>query len=58
MTTRLDEPATGRQLHAIALLCMKHRIQELLEERKMTKGQAGKLIREFDQRKEVKYAAS
>ncbi len=45
MTTRLDEPATGRQLHTIALLCMKLRITELLEERAMTKGQAGKLIR-------------
>ena len=45
MTTRLDEPATGRQLHTIALLCMKHRIKELLEERAVTKGQAGKLIR-------------
>ena len=45
MTTRLDEPATGRQLHIIALLCMKLRIKELLEEKAMTKGEAGKLIR-------------
>jgi hypothetical protein len=45
MTTRLDEPATDRQLHTIALLCMKLRIKELLEEKPMTKGQAGKLIR-------------
>jgi hypothetical protein len=45
MPTRLDEPATGRQLHTITLLCMRLRIKEPLEERAMTKGQAGKLIR-------------
>jgi DNA-binding MarR family transcriptional regulator len=45
LLNKLDEPATGRQLHIIALLCMKLRIKELLEERAMTKGQAGKLIR-------------
>jgi hypothetical protein len=45
MTTRLDEPATGRQLHTIALLCMKLRIRDPLEEGKMTKGEAGKLVR-------------
>jgi hypothetical protein len=47
MATRLDEPATGRQLHTITLLCMKLRIRELLEEKQMTKGQAGKLVRKL-----------
>ena len=50
MTARLDEPATGRQLHTIALLCMKLRIKELLEERAMTKSQADKLIRRLASR--------
>jgi len=45
MESRLDEPATGRQLHIVALLCIKHRIREPIEERPMTKGEAGKLIR-------------
>lgn len=45
MTTKLDEPATGKQLRAVALLCLKHNIKEYLEDRPMTKGEAGRLIR-------------
>ena len=45
MVTGFDEPATGRQLHTIALLCMKHKIKEPVEERGLTKGEAGRLIR-------------
>jgi len=45
MSTRLDEPATGRQLRLIAVLCMKHGISEPVEEKPLTKGEAGRLIR-------------
>jgi hypothetical protein len=44
-TSSWNLPPTDRQTRAIALLCVKLRIKELLEESSMTKGQAGKLIR-------------
>ena len=41
------EPATGRQLRTIALLCMGLKVKEPLEERPMTMGEAGRLIRDL-----------
>ena len=43
--TGYDEPATGRQLHTIACLCLARGIKELVEDRPMTIGEAGLLIR-------------
>ena len=43
--TGYNEPATGHQLHAIACLCQANGIRELLEDNKMTIGEAGLLIR-------------
>ena len=42
------EPATGRQLHTIALLCVANSIRESLEDRHMTIGEAGLLIRRLE----------
>ncbi len=47
MDKRSSEWATGNQLHTIAILCSKLRIKESLEERKMTMGEAGRLIRKL-----------
>ena len=43
--TGYDEPATGRQLHTIACLCLARGIKELVEDRHMTIGEAGQFIR-------------
>ena len=43
--SKMNEPATGHQLHTITLLCMANKIKEPLEEKPMTKGEAGILIR-------------
>ena len=51
MKTKLDEPATGLQLHTIAALCQRHHISYPEEERKMTKGEAGIMIRELLKRR-------
>ncbi len=45
MSGGYDEPATGHQLHTIAVLCWALHILEPIEEQPMTKGIAGKLIR-------------
>lgn len=39
-----DEPATGKQLHTIAKLCIYHGIEEQLEDRPMTRQGARSLI--------------
>jgi hypothetical protein len=44
-------PATGAQLLLIARLCMALRIRELMEERVMSRGEAGRLIRQLIQQK-------
>lgn len=48
---KYDEPATGKQLHLIACLCQACGIREPVEERKMTVGEAGVLIRRLIRRR-------
>jgi len=43
--------ATPRQKVVLARLCLKLGIKELLEERLMSKGEAGRLIRELSNRR-------
>jgi len=45
MVTGYDEPATGKQLHHIAQLCMACGIREPVEEQPLTVGEAGVIIR-------------
>lgn len=42
-----DNPATGKQLHAIAVLCLALGERKPLEDEPMTIGQAGRLYREL-----------
>ena len=46
-SSQLYQPATSRQILTITRLCMKLKIKEPLEERKMTVAEAGKLIRKL-----------
>ena len=48
--------ATPRQKRTIALLCMALGIKERLEERPMSKGEAGRLIRELQDQLVLKRA--
>ena len=48
--------ATPRQKRTIALLCMALGIKEHLEERPMSKGEAGRLIRELQDQLALKRA--
>ena len=48
--TRYSEPATAKQKLIIARLCMALKMREPVEERRMTKGEAGRLIRELQDR--------
>lgn len=43
-------PATAKQCRYIALLCMRLKIREPLEEQVRTRGEAGRLIRELKER--------
>jgi len=51
MATQDYLPATARQLLLITRLCMALRINELVEERVMSRGEAGRLIRQLIQQK-------
>ena len=51
MATQDYLPATARQLLIITRLCMAIRITELVEERVMSRGEAGKLIRKLMEQK-------
>lgn len=42
-----EKDATGRQKIVIMRLCMAQHVEEHLEDRPMSKGEAGKLIREM-----------
>ncbi len=49
--TQQSQPATGRQLHTISLLCMACHITDYLEDNHMSMAEAGKLIRQLIDRK-------
>ncbi len=51
MVSQQSQPATGRQLHTISLLCMACHITDYLEDNKMTMAEAGQLIRKLIVRK-------
>lgn len=48
-----DEPATPSQVRAITHLCAGLGIKEALEEKKMTRGEAGMLVRELSTKMKV-----
>ena len=52
--TGYDEPATGHQLHTIAVLCQACGISECVEDQHMTIGQAGILIRRLKGERRVR----
>lgn len=56
MATQDYLPATARQLLIIARLCMALRITEPVEERVMSMGEAGRLIRQLIQQKKGEHA--
>lgn len=45
------EPATGKQLHYIAILCMQLNITDPIEQRIKTSGAAGMVIRNLEWRR-------
>jgi len=46
---QVQPDATGRQKTVIAQLCMALKVQEHLEEKPMSKGEAGRLIRKLSE---------
>ena len=52
--TGYDVPATGHQLHTIAILCMSAGIHEPIEDQPMTVGEAGIMIRRLSSERRIK----